>query len=190
MTARDRTLFGRFATRAFQPDDVEVVAGWLDHPDTQSVIEDEQLTPRQRRDSLHSLAGATAEHDGECGFILERLGEPCGFIHLMWINWISRTGEIDFLVSPAWTRSLAGFAVIQQAGEIAFDRLNLNKVYGFVYANNAASLSPLRRVLTIEATMHQATVRGGQVTDVHIASMTALQYQLRKQEIAWHEHER
>jgi RimJ/RimL family protein N-acetyltransferase len=183
-------LFGRFSTRPLSREDVDLVAGWLDDPATQAAIEDERSMPHERREALRVLAESTEAREGACGFVLEHRGVACGFIHLMWINWISRTGEIDFLVAPSWTRSLAGFALIQQAGEIAFERLNLNKVYGFIYANNAASLSPLRRLLTIEANLRHATIRHKQVTDVYLASMTALQYRQRKQEIAWHEHER
>jgi RimJ/RimL family protein N-acetyltransferase len=190
MSVRSRSLFGTFAARPLRPADVELVGSWLDHPETQMAIEDEASTPEERRELLRDLADAALPGDNACGYIVERRGEPCGFIHLMWINWISRTGEVDLLVAPGRTRSAAGFAVMQQSATIAFDQLNLNKIYCYIYANNAVSLAPLRRVLTIEATMRQAAVRDGSLTDVYLASLTALQYRQRKQEIAWHEHER
>lgn len=178
------------SVRHFSLTDVPTVDTWLAHPLMQKAIDDEKTTPAARRQRLRAIARSTPMRDGQGGFVIERNAIPIGFIHLMWINWISRTGEIDLLVAPGAMRSIAGFSVIQKAGEIAFERLNLNKVYGFVYADNAVSLSPLKKIMRIEATMRSAAVREGVPTDVHVVSMTASHYYSLKQSIAWHEHQR
>ena len=168
--------FDAFTVRPIERQDVLTIARWLDDPKMQHALDDERTTAQQRRAFLRDLVASTPISNGRGGFVVERHGRPLGFIHLMWVNWLSRTGEVDLLVEPRFQGTSASLVVLQKAGAVAFDWYNLNKLYAFVYATNQQSLSPLRRLMCVEATLRAAAVRDGGRTDVHIVSITAARY--------------
>ena len=164
----------RRTARRMQPDDVAMLLEWMADPTLQEVIEDEDLDEDETGDKWARVASSDPFRDRQVAFVIEADGRPVGLVHLMWINWISRTAEIDLFAAPQ--RPRAGFWVVQKCGEIAFDLLNLHKIYGFVYAGNPRSLDLLARLASVEVTMSSALARPRGRQDVHIVSIFAHQY--------------
>lgn len=174
--ARADRLLASFHVRPCTMADVPVVLQWFNDEAVHTAIEDEVRDRAGRKHFLHALVRSSPQKNSQGAFMVTCRNQPVGFIHLMWINWISRTAEVDLVIDPGSRSGIAGFMTIQKAGELVFERFNLNKLYGFIYETNTRSLVPLRRMLSIEATMVGAAIRDGAPTDVHIASVTAEGY--------------
>jgi RimJ/RimL family protein N-acetyltransferase len=176
---------GNCSFRPIATADVAVVHGWMDGPEMQAKMEDQALTSREITAKLAGLVGQDPVRDRQGAYMIEHDARPIGFVHLMWINWISRTAEVDLIVDPALHRSFRSFWVVQKAGEVAFEFLNLNKVYAFVYASNLDSIGMFRRLLRIEALLPAGRRPPEGDEDVYIVGLTAAGYRARKRRLTW-----
>ena len=171
----DKTGSGSCRLRRLEARDIPLVQAWLSEEKMQSFIDDEKLSSSQLKRKLKKLTEQDPIEDGEVAFVVELAGEPFAFIHLMWINWISRNAEVTLLVGPASrNNSFAGWLLIQNTGELAFDVFNLNKIYGYIFGTNPHSLSVFGRIAKPEAKYY--VQRGDLREDVHILSMHAHEY--------------
>jgi hypothetical protein len=167
--------------------DADIVGSWLAVPDMQAVMEDEPGGVRAATAKIRGLVGRDPLRDRECAYVVLYEGRHIGYFHLMWINWISRTGEIDVMVEPATQRSLQGLWVIAKIGEVIFDQLNLRKAYGFIFATNPSSMRFFNRLGKMEAVLKagRRPARGDE--DVHLAAITAASYREMRARYKWDE---
>ncbi len=164
---------GIFSRRA-EPTDIDLLIRWYGHPLIQETIEDEELTGKALRTKAKKLTQLDAFRDGECAFIIEFDGEPVAFAHYMWIDWVSRTSELDWFLAP--DNKVGPFlanAAIREFARIAFDGFALRKVYGFTYASNDISVRLNNVWLETEATLKDY-IPGA---DVYVQSLLASDFE-------------
>jgi RimJ/RimL family protein N-acetyltransferase len=173
--------------RAIQRGDLVVIDQWLADEAMQAVMEDEPGGPTSIRRRLRGLVGCDPVRDRECAYLVNYQGRAIGFFHLKYVNWISRTCEIDVMVEPSTQRSLLGLWVVSKIAEVCFDQLNLRKAYGYIFASNQASARFFSRLGPIEATLKagRRPPRGDE--DVHIAALTAESYREMRKRYKWDE---
>jgi len=162
--------------RSMEQADVATIHGWMNNEEMQAKLEDQALSSDEIDAKLEQLVGCDPLADKQGGFVVDYDGRAIGFIHLMWINWISRTGEVDLMVNPELLRSMLAFNVLQKAGELAFEQLNLNKIYAYVFASNKDSIGLLKRVMRVEATQKAGRRPATGDEDVHVVSLFAEDY--------------
>jgi RimJ/RimL family protein N-acetyltransferase len=179
------SAIGDCTFRPIATHDIAVIHGWMDGAEMQAKMEDQALTSQEITNKLAALVGQDPVRDRQGAYIIEHEGRPIGFVHLYWINWISRTGEVDLMVDPALHRSFRSFWVVQKAGEVAFEFLNLNKVYAYVYASNLDSIGMFRRLLRVEAVQPAGRRPPEGDEDVYIVGLTVASYRARKRRLTW-----
>ena len=162
--------------RRIERTDFPVLTRWFKHPKIHATIHDEECSDSSLKRKFDRLKRCDPFADGECGLILETNEVPVGFVHFMWINWISRTAEVDFFIEPAELRPFLGLIATRKIGQIAFEEFNLHKIYGFMYGFNETSLRFFRGWLKPEATLKGYLLRNGGACDVHVTGMLATEY--------------
>jgi RimJ/RimL family protein N-acetyltransferase len=179
------SAIGDCTFRPIATNDIAVIHSWMDGAEMQAKMEDQALTSKEITAKLAGLVGQDPVRDRQGAYIIEHEGRQIGFVHLYWINWISRTGEVDLMVDPALHRSFRSFWVVAKAGEVAFEFLNLNKVYAYVYASNLDSIGMFRRLLGVEAVQPAGRRPPEGDEDVYIVGLTAATYRARKRRLTW-----
>jgi len=167
--------------------DVATLTSWLSAPEMQAVLEDEPGGPAAAARKARKLVGLDPIRNRECAYMVMYEGRPIGFIHVLYINWISRTTEIDIMVEPASQRSLLGLWVVAKTAEICFDLLNLRKAYGYIFATNTPSSRFFSRLMPVEATLTAGRRPEKGDEDVLIASLTVESYRKLRQRYKWDE---
>ncbi len=173
--------------RPLERRDCATLIDWLASSEMLAVMEDEPGGLGAMKRKLVGLVGRDPTRDRECAYLVSFEGRAIGYFHLMYINWISRTGEIDVMVEPASQRSLLGLWVIAKIAEVGFDQLNLRKLYGYIFASNAASARFFSRLGPIEATLKagRRPLRGDE--DVHLMALTDASYREMRKRYRWDE---
>lgn len=143
----------------------------------QEVMEQEPCTPAYLRRKVEMLISCDPFRDGQCAFILEMNSKPVALVHFMWLNWISRTAEIDFILLSEKPRGLVlGVMAIDKVAQIAFYELNLHKFYAFIYGNNRKALRFLGHFMHVEAVLKSYLKRGRRYEDTYILGQTLPHY--------------
>ena len=161
-------------SRRVEPGDKDTLIRWYGHPLIQETIEDEELSPQGLRAKAKKLASLDEFKDGECAFIVEFDGQPVALAHFMWIDWVSRTGELDYFLDPELRPGpFLALMVIRELGRIAFEGFALRKLYGFTYATNDVSVRMNAGFLETEAILKDYLPRAGGATDVYVQGLLA-----------------
>ncbi len=157
--------------------DAAILIQWYGHPEIQEVIEDEELSPEGLRAKAAKLATLDPFRDGECAYIFRiwRRARGTG-AHFMWIDWVSRTAELDFFLAPDSRGALVALRVLEGIGRIAFETYQLHKVYGFSYGSNEIMTSRKRYFMTNEAILKDYLTRDGRCVDVYVQGHLAKEY--------------
>jgi len=151
----------------------------------QKVLEDEPGGALAARSKVHGLLGMDPLRNAQCGYMVHFQDRPIGFVHVLSINWISRTCEIDIMVEPTSQRSLLGVWVLAKTGEICFDVLNLRKAYGYIFAHNLRSSRFFSRLMPVEATLVAGRRSRSGDEDVLVASLTVDSYRQLRNRYKW-----
>ena len=134
--------------------DIDTIATWLADPKVAEAVLEERISAATQRRQLKKLLSLTAHDDGECGMVIEYKNSIVAFAHYMWINWVSRTAEIDICIDPTRTqKAFLTASILPCVANIAFSNLNLEKVFSFIYSDNPESLRLLTRFMKPEATL-------------------------------------
>jgi RimJ/RimL family protein N-acetyltransferase len=164
-------------SRRAEPRDIDLLIRWYGHPLIQETIEDEKLTPKGLRSKAKKLCTLDEFRDGECAFIVEFDGQPVALLHYMWIDWVSRTVELDYFLAPDLRAGpFLARMVIREIGCIAFEGLAMRKIYGFIYASNDTSVRMNASFLITEATLKNYLPHTGGGADVLVQSLLASDY--------------
>ncbi len=166
-----------FVVRCVEPHDRATLMRWYGKSEIQSALEDEPLSFWDRRWKVGQLIASDPYEDEQGAFIFELDSHPVGLVHFMWINWISRTAEIDFLLAPGEKHPpLRGLMLLQRVARIAFCDLNLHKLYACVYARNRNSLKLLGRLMRMEVHLKNYLKCDGHYEDAYLAGITFEDY--------------
>lgn len=104
-------------------------------------------------------------------------GKPVALAMLCKIDWKNRHGEYSFIVGDDGYRTkLAAGDLNVVMYNYFFNGLNLNKVYGYVFAPNAASLRLNLFGGSLDGTLRRHRHSGGEALDVHVLSILGSEY--------------
>ncbi|MGA1979711.1 MAG: GNAT family protein [Sedimentisphaerales bacterium] len=154
-----------------------LLSRWYGSSSIQKALEDEPCTAAYLRRKIAKLISSDPFRDGQCAVILEMNSRPIALVHFMWINWISRTAEIDFTLLSEKPRGLVlGAIAIDKVAQIAFEEFNLRKLYAFIYGDNRRALRFLGRYMHVEAVLKAYLKRGRRYEDTYVLGVTPAEY--------------
>lgn len=167
-----------FVARRAEARDTSVLLRWYANPAIQSALEDERRSPSQMRQKIEDLVSCDPYEDGRCVILFERDSRLIGMAYFMWINWISRTAEVDLMLSPEQSHGpLAGYLMMVKIADVSFREFNMHKMYGFIYGDNRRSLRLFQRFMQVEAVLKAYARRGSKYEDVHVLGTVASVYE-------------
>lgn len=173
----DVVAVNRVTTRRVEPADRPLLEKWLGDPVIRAAIEDETILPSKPGETIELFEKSDPLRRGDLCLVLERGAEAIGLVHFAWINWISRNAEVVvFIGPPELRRSITALKALIELGDVAFRRLNLHKIYAFVYGANERSLSLFKRFMKPEARLKGYLKGGPTHQDVFILGMLASEY--------------
>jgi RimJ/RimL family protein N-acetyltransferase len=166
-----------FVARRADARDEATLLRWYSNGGIQAALEDERPSPAQLRRKVEDLVSCDPYEDGRCVILFEKEGRPVGMAYFMWFNWISRTVEVDLMLSPEESHGpLTGYLLMMKIAEIAFRQFNLHKTYGFIYGDNRRSLRLFQRFMKVEAVLKHYARRGDRYEDVHVVAALRSDY--------------
>jgi RimJ/RimL family protein N-acetyltransferase len=166
-----------FAARRVEAKDGATLLRWYNNPAIQATLEDEQRSAAQLRRKVEDLVSCDPYEDCRCVILFERDSRPIGMAYFMWINWISRTAEVDLMLSPEQPHGpLTGYLMMLKIADMSFREFNLHKMYGFIYGDNRRSLRLFQRFMHVEAVLKAYAKRGQRYEDVHVLGALACDY--------------
>lgn len=151
VAARASTRPHDLAVRPVTAADRATLSAWFGDPGLQAVLDDADLSDDEIQQKVAALLPADSTHPRTLGFVLASGDRPVGLLHFLWINWTSGTAEVDLFVGERERNSLLVGAALLGMARTAFERLELQKIYAFVYASNRRALRTLTRCMTVEA---------------------------------------
>jgi RimJ/RimL family protein N-acetyltransferase len=173
LAARGRGELRTLATRPVAATDRSTLRRWFTDPGLQAVLDDGALTAADVEAKIDELLPSDDATPRSRGFVLEVGGRAIGLLHFLWINWLSRTAEVDLLVDGAARASLITGQAVLSVGTTAFDVLGLHKVYAFIYADNQRALRVFSRFMAIEATLPSYRLHAGRREPAIVCGMLA-----------------
>jgi len=99
-----------------------------------------------------------------------------GYCALEQIHWQNSTAEISLLINPNESRKGIGKKVVNQLLSIAFNRYNLNLIWGEVYAHNPAIKFWSSVGFEFESTLRNRKYHNNEYHNSRIFSMTRDEY--------------
>jgi RimJ/RimL family protein N-acetyltransferase len=173
--ARRKRLHRRLGVRPVRPSDRALLRSWLRDPELHDRLEDTPITEAAVRRKIRYYENP-AYDDDSLHLIIELDGSPIGLVHYVWQNFQSRTVEMDLLIAAPYRRSMVAFLAMLKAADVAFNELNHNKVYSFVYESNSEVIAIHQRTTTREATLQGQLLRNGRPQNVFIYALLAAEY--------------
>ena len=103
--------------------------------------------------------------------------EAFGLIMFNHINWKDRNAELNIAIGePQFRNSFNGIEAFILALIVGFCELNLHKIYGYVYHNNANSKHIVERAGVYEGTLRKHYYRDGEFVDLKVYSFFSAQF--------------
>jgi RimJ/RimL family protein N-acetyltransferase len=128
--------------RAFERDDLEQVIRWVNDESITRNLSDAFIYPVSRSDEMKWLESvALANHREKVFAIVKETGELIGSVGLHNLNWVERKGELGILIGEksCWGKGYGKEAILAIL-HIAFNRMNLHRVYLRVFENNERAI--------------------------------------------------
>jgi len=143
--------------RTVEPEDVEFLQRWVNHPDVRAGI---ATTHPINRPEEEEWVESLGDGDG-ASFLVAVDGEPVGTVGFSEVNYAWSTTEVGYWVAP--DRQGNGYATdaTRETVDYAFDELGLAKVSAHALAHNEAS----RRVLEKVGFTQEGVLRGEAFVD-------------------------
>ena len=157
--------------------EIDTIVDWFMHPSVAESVGEHDLDKEDLKEFFSDLATSSATEDGKCGFVVIYEDKPICFVHVMWINWISRTGELDLFMNPF--KTLPPFmrtSMFRSVMTLFFTTLNLNKMYSFVYESNQLASRLFGQFMVKEATLQSYLNRKNQNGNVQVFGLTKNDY--------------
>jgi RimJ/RimL family protein N-acetyltransferase len=176
----------RLLLRPFTADDLDDVAAYQALPEVVRYLywevrdRDEVRDVLAKRQQRHRLAeeGDTAM----LAVVHAATGRVIGEVNLHWVSVANRQGEFGFVFHPDYQgRGYASEAAARML-DLAFDELDLHRVYGRTDGNNAASAALMRRLgMREEAHFVQNEIFKGEWGDELVFAILSDEWRARRQ---------
>lgn len=128
--------------RAFEREDLESVIRWVNDEEVTRNLSDAFIYPVSRSDEMKWLDSVALANHKEKVFAIENdEGELVGSIGLHHINWVERKAELGILIGEKryWRRGY-GQGALEAILHLAFNKMNLHRVYLRVFENNPTAI--------------------------------------------------
>lgn len=160
------------------PADLDCMSAWLELPEFVSHVGGRVFdSPSQYRSYAEHLLQSNADDaSGGTKVLLARTraeGTPVGMALLSQIDWRNRHAQCSYIIGdPGHRTTLVAGDFNVTLYHCLLRQLGFNKIYGYVYASNPASMRFCEFGGRLEGTLrgHRAVQRGRE--DVHVYSMT------------------
>ena len=162
--------------------DIPVMIDWLQEPVFIANLFGNPDTPAsQTISNIHRMLNDNAKDlTQNLTFIAHRYdGVPIGLVMLNHINWKNRLAEMNLAIGNIEHRNTMYGGELYLLGLLmAFQELNLNKIYGYVYQSNSSSLRLSSFVGKQEGTLRNHYYGNGNYLDVNIISLFREEFDL------------
>jgi len=128
--------------RAFEPEDLDIVIRWVNNEAVTLNLSDLLLYPVSRADEMKWLESVSMANPNEKTFAIETSdGRLIGSAGLRGINWVERKAELGIMIgeTDCWGQGY-GTASVLEILRIAFEKMNLNRIFLRVYQNNSRAI--------------------------------------------------
>lgn len=161
--------------------DINMIVKWYLCPNVGSNIQEHDQTEDELKEWIRLISNSNPIKDNQCAFIIHQGSNSLAFVHAMWINWQSKTVEIDLCFNPI--RAPAPFLVLsifREIGNIVFDLLDLRKIYSFVYVRNIKAIRIFEKIMVREAILDNYLGLDDNKGDIHIFGLLKNQFDLKR----------
>ena len=128
--------------RAFEKEDLDTIVKWVNTEAVTQYLSDSLIYPISRADEAKWLESVTVTNHREKVFAIETLDkELVGSVGLHNINWVERKAELGIMIGePRFWGQGYGSDAVREILRIAFEKMNLNRVYLRVFENNPRAI--------------------------------------------------
>jgi len=128
--------------RAFEKEDLDTIVKWVNTEVVTQFLSDSLIYPMSRSDEMKWLESITVTNHREKVFAIETLDHALiGSVGLHNINWVERKAELGIMIGePSFWGQGYGSDAVRQILRIAFEKMNLNRVYLRVFENNPRAI--------------------------------------------------
>jgi len=152
-------------------DDLEMMMNWRMREDiTRQMFTDVQLTLEGQKKWFTRIK----DDKSQIRWIIYIDDQPVGSMYLTDIDYINRRCESGwFLAEKSASSFKLTLGLQQNMFDFVFDKLGLNRNYGYVMDTNLAVVKMLKLIgIEDEGILHEHIIKNDQVHDVHIVAMT------------------
>jgi RimJ/RimL family protein N-acetyltransferase len=128
--------------RAFEKEDLDTVLRWVNDEEVTRNLSDALIYPLSRADEIKWLESVSVANPREKVFAIETLDrELIGSVGLHTVNWVERKAELGIMIGEKqfWGKGY-GSDSMREILRIAFEKMNLNRVYLRVFENNSRAV--------------------------------------------------
>ncbi|MEW5974456.1 MAG: GNAT family protein [Acidobacteriota bacterium] len=128
--------------RAFEKEDLDRIVRWVNDEAITRFLSDALIYPVSRADEARWLESVSMSNHRDKVFAVETEGHDLiGSIGLHAINWVERKAELGVMIGEKryWNRGY-GSAAVNAVLRIAFEKMNLNRVFLRVHENNTRAI--------------------------------------------------
>ena len=165
--------------RAFEREDLEIVLRWVNDEEVTKYLSDSLIYPVSRADEMKWIESISNANHKEKILAVETLkGELIGSIGLTNINWVERKAEMGIMIGEKdhWNKGYGSDAV-REILRLAFERMNLNRIYLRVFENNPRAIRVYERCgFRKEGTLRHDHFHGQQYFDTIIMGILRSEY--------------
>jgi RimJ/RimL family protein N-acetyltransferase len=132
----------RIHLRAFEVEDLDTVVRWVNNEAVTSHLSDALIYPVSKADEIKWLESVSMANPREKVFAIETSsGRLIGSVGLREVNWVERKAELGIMIgeTDCWGQGY-GTAAVLEVLRIAFEKMNLNRVWLRVYENNTRAI--------------------------------------------------
>jgi RimJ/RimL family protein N-acetyltransferase len=128
--------------RAFEKEDLDAVVRWVNTEAVTQYLSDSLIYPISRADEMKWLESiAVTNHREKVFAIVTTENELIGSVGLHNINWVERKAELGIMIGePRYWGKGYGSDAVRRILRIAFEKMNINRVYLRVFENNPRAI--------------------------------------------------
>ena len=171
--------------RAFEQDDAKLIHQWKNNDELNELtiglnkktsMEDDQQWVNNHKDHHPYYA-----YWAICDIKTDRMIGNTSLINIHYINSSAETGAI-LIGDPDYNDGFAWIETVLFLFEYAFERLNLNRIYGqSIIGHKISNLVEPLMFMTQEGVLRQATYKNGHYYDISFAGILRSEYFLHKE---------
>jgi diamine N-acetyltransferase len=165
--------------RAFEKEDLEVIVKWVNSEVVTQYLSDSLIYPISRADEAKWLESIAITNHREKVFAVETLDQQLiGSVGLHNINWVERKAELGIMIGePRFWGQGYGSDAVREMLRIAFEKMNLNRVYLRVFENNSRAIRAYEKCgFQREGLLREDHYVGGRYSNTFIMAVLKREY--------------